>query len=96
MNSEELRAIGRLGGGLLLIGVGVLVYVILDSPPLGLVVGVGNICAGIAAIIYGFNFLFRPSRFKVVGAIFVLLAVTLVSVAVVLILVQAYRESGPP
>jgi hypothetical protein len=79
----------------------------LDSPPLGLVVGVGNICAGIAAIIYGFNFLFRPSepgpaeekrwdRFKVVGAIFVLLAVTLVSVAVVLILVQAYRESGPP
>ncbi len=101
MNSDELRAVGALGSGLLLIGIGVpavLGYVDLDSSLMGFVVGSGSICIGIAVLVYGFDFLFRPGepglaeemwdRFKIVAVVFLLLGAALEFVAVVLILVQ--------
>jgi hypothetical protein len=102
MNSDELRAVGALGSGLLLIGIGVsavLGYVDLDSSLMGFVVSSGSICVGIAVLVYGFDFLFRPGepglaeertwdRFKIVAVVFLLLGAALEFVAVVLILVQ--------
>ncbi len=102
MTVKERQALGSLGFGLLLVGLGllnVLGYIDLGPHSVSYFVGFGAISIGAGGVVAGFDFLFRPgepstrevslwNRLRIVGAVFFLLGVALTFGAIFRILVQ--------